>query len=165
MEVMAIDYADSALQLCSQKCQNRVRIEKFDLLNQSIKENFGQNFDMVFSDGLLEHFSLKDQIFLLENFAAATKSGGLIVTIVPNRFSPWQLIRPFFMPGIEESPLTLKQLKQLNRLAGLKIVEAGGLNVLPTYFSPEAILGEYFGMLLYTISEAATCPKSTALES
>ncbi len=154
MDVLALDYSESALQLCRQKCDNKVRIEKFDLLNESLKSRFGQNFGLVFSDGLLEHFTFKDQICLLRNFAEATTPGGVVFTIVPNRFSPWQLVRPLFMPGIEESPLTLKKLIRLNHLAGLKIREAGGLNVLPIHFSPEASLGNFFGMLLFTASEA-----------
>ncbi|HNX75630.1 MAG TPA: class I SAM-dependent methyltransferase [Candidatus Rifleibacterium sp.] len=153
MQVLALDYADSALALCRKNCSTQVRVEKFDLLHQSLGEHFGQNFNLVFSDGLLEHFSVKDQLILLRNFAEATTPGGRIINFVPNRFSPWQLIRPLLMPGIEETPFILKNLIRLHHLAGLRVIDAGGINVLPVSFSPEICLGKCFGMLLYTVSE------------
>jgi SAM-dependent methyltransferase len=155
LQVLALDTSEAALELCQNRCSDRLQTVKFDLLNQSISNKFGNEFDLVFSDGLLEHFSTVDQIRLLTNFASSTLAGGKIVTIVPNRFSPWQILRTFMMPGIKEVPFTLKKLIRINNLAGIKVCRAGGLNVLPTVFSPEKLLGSSLGMLLYTIGERA----------
>ena len=86
---------------------------------------------------------------------AVVKPGGHIVTFVPNRWSPWELIRPFFMPGIAEKPFVLNELLDLNRRNDLAIVESGGVNVLPYAVSPE-MMGPAFGMLLYTVAKKVT---------
>lgn len=153
MQVLAIDNAEQALQLCRNRCNNGVQAINLDLVQNSISEQFGPQFDLIFSDGLLEHFSTQTQIKILTNFRNALSMQGKIVTFVPNMFSPWQLLRPFFLPKIFEKPLCLKRLIKLNEAADLHVIQSGGINVLPIEFSPEASLGESLGMLLYTVSE------------
>lgn len=153
MQVLAIDNSEQALQLCINRCNNLVQIANHDLVDESISDKFGSQFDIIFSDGLLEHFSPKTQIKILTNFRNALSMKGKIVSFVPNKFSPWQLLRPFMLPGISETPLTLKKLIKLNEAADLRVIQSGGINVLPIQFSPEKLLGSSLGMLLYTISE------------
>lgn len=153
MQVLAIDNSEQALQLCKSRCSNLVQTAGQDLVDESISETFGAKFDIIFSDGLLEHFSTKTQIKILTNFRNALSMKGKVVSFVPNKFSPWQLIRPFMLPGISETPLTLKKLIKLNEAANLRVIQSGGINVLPMELSPEKLLGSSLGMLLYTISE------------
>lgn len=159
MRVVALDNSEVALQACKKLCKNDIECLNEDLLDQNLGKNLKNKFDLIFSDGLLEHFNLRNQRTILKNFSEMLKPGGRIVTLVPNKFSPWQLIRPFMMPGIIEFPMTLKQLVRLNRLCHLKILSEGGLNVLPISFSPEKLLGRSLGMLLYTVStkEVSNC--------
>jgi len=153
-EVLALDYSEKALELCQTRCQKKVKTVKFDLLQQSISGSFGNDFDLIFSDGLLEHFSFDQQKSILKNFSSALNHDGLLITFVPNLFSPWQVLRPFLMPGIEEKPFTLKKLIRLNELVQMRVCEANGINVIPAGFSPDRVFGKWFGMLLYTISMA-----------
>ncbi len=152
MQVIAIDNSPAALDLCRVRCNENTVFSSADLLNDNLADIFGNNNDLVFSDGLLEHFSPAHQIRILQNFAGATNPAGHIVTFVPNLFSPWQLIRPFVMPGILETPFTLKRLLRLHDAANLEVISSGGINVIPASFSPERLLGSYFGMLLYVVS-------------
>ena len=111
-----------------------------------------ERFDLIFTDGLLEHFSTKEQDAILQNFISVLAPGGVIVTVVPNRFSPWELIRPIFMPGIEEKPFTLRGLISLHKRNGMAILDQGGVNVIPFCFSPDRLLGGHCGMLLYCVA-------------
>lgn len=151
-EVVAIDNSETALATCKAICGNKVDCQNIDLLAPDLPDYLQNRFDLIFTDGLLEHFTLKAQKDILFNFNAMLKSSGKIVTFVPNRFSPWQVIRPFFMPGIYEMPFTLKRLCNLHSLCNLKIEASGGMNVLPMGLSPEGLLGPYLGMLLYVIA-------------
>ncbi len=151
-EVVAIDNSETALATCKEICGNRVDCQNVDLLVPNLPETLKNRFDLIFTDGLLEHFSLSAQKIILSNFTSMLKPDGKIVTFVPNRFSPWQLIRPFFMPGIYEMPFTLRRLCKLHLTSKLKVEASGGMNVLPIAFSPEKLLGPQLGMLLFVIA-------------
>lgn len=150
--VFSIDNSTEALELCRKNVDNKSHLRLLDLTNQSISSELATDIDLIFTDGLLEHFSMPMQLKILENFRESLSANGVVVTIVPNKFSFWQILRPFYLPGIKEEPLTLRQLEKLHMKAGLKIVLSGGLNVLPAKWSPESSLGKYFGMLVYTVA-------------
>jgi SAM-dependent methyltransferase len=116
-----------------------------------LKEMSGQ-FDLIFSDGLLEHFSFFDQNKIITHLKNLLSAKGALVTFVPNRWSPWELIRPLYMPGIEEKPFVLKNLIALQEINGLRVIQKGGVNTIPLALSPDKIFGSFFGMLLYTVS-------------
>lgn len=130
----------------------RSQLVKIDLLAQELSPLFPAKFDLVFTDGLFEHFSPAQQDHILQNFMAVLAAGGAIATFVPNRWSPWQIIRPWMMPGIEERPFTLRELLDLNRRNGLQVQAYGGVNTLPFRVSPEGKCAAKFGMLLYCFS-------------
>ena len=148
--VTALDYSEDALELARKTTQGRCEAYlKDDLLDPKLGERHSGKFDLIFTDGLLEHFLLPQQKVIVGNLARSLAPGGVLVTFVPNSWSPWQWIRPFMMPGIEEHPFRPQPLKELH--SGLSLCEAGGLNVLPVGVSPEFI-GSQFGMLLYVIA-------------
>ncbi len=153
MDTCSLDYSDSALQITRQVTGGRSKIIKDNMLLPNLKERVPQSFDLIFTDGLFEHFTAPDQDKLMENLLSVLNSGGALITFVPNRWSPWELIRPFFMPGIQERPFVLNELVELNSRHHLTIEQKGGINTLPFSFSPDRALGSLFGMLLYTISE------------
>jgi len=152
LEVYSVDNSDEALKLCRKTAGDKVRLKKLDLLKTPLHTSLNARFDLIFTDGLLEHFSPHLQLKILSNFRDSLSSHGIVVTVVPNKFSFWQIIRPFFMPGIIETPFTLRKLNLLHAKAGLSIFKSGGLNVLPIAFSPEKLLGKQLGMLLYTVA-------------
>ncbi len=152
LQVVSLDYSDQALELTRRMTEGAVRVIKHDLLSQDVSKTVGEKFDIIFSDGLLEHFAFQEQCQMLKNFSSLLKDKGILLTFVPNRWSPWELMRPFFMPGIGETPFMLKNLVHLLSRNGFSILQAGGINVLPFSFSPDQILGSSFGMLLYAIA-------------
>lgn len=121
-----------------------------DLLDSSFAARHGERFDLVFTDGLFEHFVPSDQKRIMDNLVSSLKVGGVIATFVPNALSWWTVVRPLFMRGIYERPFRRAALRRLHD--GLAPVGEGGLSVLPFRFSPERLLGGRFGMLLFHLA-------------
>lgn len=151
MDVTALDYAQEALDIAKKMTGGRARLMQQDLLLPRLDQVTDDRYDLIFSDGLLEHFPLEDQRKIINNWVSVLVSGGVIVTFVPNRWSPWELIRPFYMPGIEETPFVLKDLLSLHTHDALALLGQGGVNTLPFMFSPDAWVGSLWGMLLYVV--------------
>lgn len=149
----ALDYSPAALELAKRVTKGRVKTVRADLVSEKLKNIFDERFDLIFTDGLFEHFSSQDQDQILQNFCSVLAPQGLIITFVPNRWSPWQLLRPFVMPGIKEQPFILKQLVRLNERNGLKVISSGGINTLPFRFSLEGSVASVLGMLLFTVGK------------
>lgn len=151
-KVTALDYSKEALDIAKKLTENRAKYVQGDLLDENFCKKFAGKFDLIFSDGLFEHFKKSDQIKILKNMKLMKSEKGVITTFVPNKFSFWEVIRPIFMPQIKEDPFVLKELLRLNWSCELKSIEFSGLNVFPIKYSPE-FLGKYFGMILYCISK------------
>ena len=148
----SLDYSKEALEMA--RAATGGKAEGYilaDLLDETFGKEYAGRFDAVFTDGLFEHFSEPDQERIMANFMAALKPGGLVVTFCPNRFSPWQIIRPLYMPGIKEISFTRAGMLRLHRR--LDVIESGGENVLPVRFSPERLMRGVFGMLLFSIAK------------
>jgi len=153
LTTVSLDYADKALEITRSLTKGRSRVGKIDLLSTPLSQEIMERFDIIFTDGLLEHFTLTEQNKILQNFKSVLLNTGMIITFVPNRWSPWELIRPFFMPGIDEKPFVLTQLLRLNYTNDLTVIACGGINTVPFRYSPDRFFGKYFGMLLYSISQ------------
>jgi 2-polyprenyl-3-methyl-5-hydroxy-6-metoxy-1,4-benzoquinol methylase len=150
MTATALDYSPEAVELARGLSNGRATCVVDDLLDPSLPDRLGERYDLIFTDGLFEHFSLSDQQRIMGNFKRLVAPSGYIATFVPNLLSPWQILRPFLMPGIKGKPFLLPRLQRLND--GMTVIEKGGLNVLPLALSPERILGSTLGMILYTIA-------------
>lgn len=154
-KVYSLDYSDKALEITKTLTNNMCEgYLKRDLLDLNLGDEFNEFFDIVFSDGLFEHFSENDQRKIISNFVRMKKQKGLVITFVPNKFTLWTLVRPFFMPQIKEVPFTLNKLRSLH--SELETIQEGGINVLPIKRSPDRIFGRYFGMLLYVVTREGT---------
>lgn len=105
-------------------------------------------FSLVYTDGLLEHFPRAEQSHIITVCRKLLSDGGLQVHVVPNRYHPWQLIRPFVIRGIPEKPFTRHDRAAVAAAADMsdELEDHGGISVFPTKYSPEG-LGEYVGML------------------
>jgi SAM-dependent methyltransferase len=151
-ETYSLDYSEQALAVTRERTDNRsAAYLRQDLLDHRFAETYAGRFGLIFSDGLFEHFSPADQDRIFWHFQTVRKPQGLIVTFVPNRYSFWTLVRPLFMPGIKERPLTLAELERLYVRNGCYVSASGGVNVLPIQYSPDRMLGRQFGMLAYAV--------------
>ncbi len=153
LETVALDFSVKALEITQTMTDQRAKTIQANLVEGNLLTRVDQKFDVIFTDGLFEHFDDVDQDRIMKNFLSVQAPRGVIITFVPNRWSPWELIRPFFMPGITEEPFTLSQLIKLHQRHGLSILAKGGVNTLPFAFSPDKIIGNIFGMLLYVIAQ------------
>ncbi len=100
--VYALDYSEDALKIARSLTDNKAAAYlKENLLDINFGGRYKKKFDLIFSDGLFEHFEAVDQKIIMDNFQKAKKEDGIIATFVPNKFSWWQIIRPIFMPGIK----------------------------------------------------------------
>jgi SAM-dependent methyltransferase len=152
-QVTALDYSNKALALARAATGGRVQTVRADLVREDLAAVLAPaaRYDLIFSDGLFEHFESREQDRILENFMSVLAGDGVILTAAPNRWSPWQILRPFMMPGITEEPFVLSGLRAMHERCGLQVIDSGGMNVLPFRLSPE-FLGSAFGMLLYTVA-------------
>lgn len=151
-DTYSLDYSNEALRIAERLTKGKTKRVQCDFLNDALGEKISVKADLIFTDGLFEHFSIEDQNKIALNFKSVLKDKGCLVTFVPNRFSPWELIRPLYMPGIEEKPFVLSGLMDVNERNGFKVFEKGGINTFPFALSPDKLVGKYFGMLLYTVA-------------
>lgn len=153
--VSSLDYSETALEAARKftggRCANYINEDLVSPKKAALPKN---SFDMIFSDGLFEHFEKDRQDAIFANMKVMLKSGGVIVAFVPNLWTPWTLLRPFLMPGIYEKPFTLHALKELYARNGCEVIESGGINVLPISLSPDSLFGARFGMLVYAVGKA-----------
>jgi len=155
LQATAVDYSEKALAMARDNTRGKAAVARINLVDENLRDLLDTRFDLIFTDGLFEHFSPTDQDRILQNFRSVIKENGVICTFVPNRFSPWEIIRPFYVPGIEEKPFVLKELIKLHTRNGLEVVAQGGINTLPFWFSPDHLTGSLWGMLLYVITRNA----------
>jgi len=147
-----LDYSPTALEIAKEQTKGGAQEYILgDLLDDGLLRTYKGHFDIIFTDGLFEHFSDGEQARISSNFKAMKKQNGKIITFVPNRFTWWTLIRPFFLSGIQEKPFTMGRLKQLHQKNGFTIDEWGGINVIPFKYSPDLLVGKHIGMLLYCV--------------
>ena len=149
-ETYSLDFSEQALELARKMTSDKS--EQYlceDLLNEEFALRNESKFDVIFSDGLFEHFNTEEQNRLFSNFLIMNK--GYIITFVPNKYTLWRMLQPFYMHGIKERPFSLSELSDLYERNECTVVERGGLNVLPIKTSPDASLGRYFGMLVYCV--------------
>ncbi|MFH1360050.1 MAG: class I SAM-dependent methyltransferase [Candidatus Omnitrophota bacterium] len=153
MNTTACDYSEQALKMTSEKTDGRAKTIQCDLTKDELASCLPERFSLIFSDGLLEHFDQSHQIRILRNLAGLLGDDGILATFVPNRWSPWQLLRPFLMPGIYETPFTTRTLISVHEINELDVIQKGGINTIPFAISPDRICGQSFGMLLYVIAK------------
>jgi len=87
-------------------------------------------FDVVYSEGVIEHFSPEDSRLLLAEHVRACRTGGLVIVSVPNRFAVFHSLtkailgrRFLFFP---ERSLSVFACSRALREAGTKIIACDG---------------------------------------
>jgi SAM-dependent methyltransferase len=145
-EVFALDYSKQAL-LMTRRLDQKINLIEASVFNTPFKN---ETFDFIFSDGLLEHYKNPEKILL--EFKRIVKTGGIILTFVPNKYSYWIFFKPLKLRGIKEYRFNLNEIISLHKNLGLRIVDSGGFSVFPSKISPE-FLGKHFGRILYVIAK------------
>jgi len=151
-DVYSLDYSEEALSVAKKITGQKARMYiKGDVLAEENISAIKARFDMIFTDGLMEHYSGEEQDKIIRNMKTLKKQDGYIINFVPNRFSFWSMIRPFCM-RIKERPFSMGEFLNLHIRNNLNIISFGGLNVLPFRISPERVLARHFGMLYYCVA-------------
>lgn len=145
-KVFALDYSNESLKLTGSLDQ-KIRLIKGDILKTPFDD---ETFDLIFSDGLLEHY--KDPSDIVSEFGRLVKKNGIIATFVPNLISYWVLVKRFKLGKMKEYRFSLNKLIELHEKVGLEIIESGGLSVFPSTVSPE-FLAKYIGRIIYAIAK------------
>lgn len=150
--VYSMDYSEKALCIAKNSTNNKSMMYiNADILETRGLAGLNVKFDIIFTDGLLEHYSKEKQDVIISNMRGAKKEHGYIINFAPNRFSFWSIVRPFVM-DIEERPFAMSEFIDLHKRNGLSVVSSGGINALPFRVSPERLLARYFGMLFYCVT-------------
>ena len=78
--VYSLDYSEEALTLAKRMTNNKsFKYLKRDLLNDNLTSEFKNKFDLIFTDGLFEHFTKEEQEQIMETFVKIKKDKGVIV--------------------------------------------------------------------------------------
>lgn len=97
-----------------------------------LKLKLDEKFDVVHSDGLVEHFYGKDRISVFKKHVDFCKTGGFIIIIAPYKSFQYTLLKASYkMLGrwiFDEEPLTKQELYRL--------CERLNLDILSEYTSP-----------------------------
>ena len=62
-----MDYSDEALQIAKRITNGKTEVLKKDLLSPNISADIHEKFDLIFTDGLFEHFSSGEQDIIFNN--------------------------------------------------------------------------------------------------
>lgn len=138
-KVVGIDISENALEIAkSMKLLlglDNVEFKKGDLFSIDSPDNY---FDLVFNEGVIEHFSLKGNPSYkdaLSEMIRVTKPGGKIIVAVPNwynfihTFYKWLLkfLKQNYKYGYEKS-FKHKELVNLYKDSGLRNIELDGFS-------------------------------------
>jgi 2-polyprenyl-6-hydroxyphenyl methylase/3-demethylubiquinone-9 3-methyltransferase len=101
-------------------------------------------YEVVFSMGLVEHFTDADRVVV--KLAGALEPGGTIITVVPNLSGLSGAYHRWLKPETYETHrvVTLEQLDRWHRQAGLVKMESGALgSVVPFRFPRDKVRRQY----------------------
>lgn len=133
-ESFALDYSPVALGLAGGfAAENGINIFRLEAKAQELPFPDGA-FDLVFSQGLIEHYQPPDRL-LAEQIRVA-EPGGYVLIDVPQLFSVQTVFKTALMKTNEwpfgwERNYTEEQLKRLMENFGLKIIDTYGYGYLP----------------------------------
>jgi ubiquinone/menaquinone biosynthesis C-methylase UbiE len=136
-EVTVLDYADNSLFIIKNILHDtpvKLDLIKGDAFQLPFKAN---SFDLVFHQGLLEHFE-EPQLILNENFRIL-KNNGLLLVDVPQKYHVYTIIKKLLIALNRwfagwETEFTVSQLQTKISSAGFLIVQCYGEWMRPSLF-------------------------------
>lgn len=142
-EVTLFDMSPSALGLSRELVEDPAGSVQGDLRSTPFPDGA---FDVVFNEGVIEHFDGDERQGVVDEMVRVTAPGGRIAVIVPNRWAvPYRLNkwveqrRGTWQWGYEQ-PFSAGELRERFERAGVTTDEVGGVRLLPLPES-EATLG------------------------
>lgn len=128
-EVYVLDYSPAAMQIISQ-----LNHEKEEKVNAILGDAFmipvsDNSVDIVFHQGLLEHF--KDPLKILEENVRVLKPGGFLLIDVPQKYHYYTVIKHLLILFNKwfagwETQFSINELKQLAEQAGVDVISQYG---------------------------------------
>ncbi len=122
-KVSGIDFSKSGIEITKKVLQQN-KIEANIIWGDFLQYNFkGNQYDIVFSAGFIEHF--KDVKLIIEKMVEIARPGGIIFATIPNFGGLLGKIKKIFEPKIynQHNPLTKKDLWDVFISCGLINVE------------------------------------------
>ncbi|MCX6134103.1 MAG: class I SAM-dependent methyltransferase [Ignavibacteriales bacterium] len=138
-EVVQLDYAENSLRILKRLAENLqlpARIVGGDTFQLPFQ---AETFDVVFHQGLLEHFRHPQAEALLKENIRVLKTGGILLVDVPQRYHLYTLAKHLLMAvdkwfaGWERS-FSVGELKNRMQTLGLTPVYAYGEWMYPSFF-------------------------------
>ena len=137
--VYQLDYAENSLRILK-RAAREARLEGHILGGDTFRLPFhDESFDIVFHQGLLEHFRKPQAEALLRENIRVVKRGGFLLVDVPQRYHVYTLVKHLLMAlgkwfaGWERS-FSHGELKSLFRSLGLVPVFSYGEWMFPSFF-------------------------------
>ncbi len=155
--VTQLDYAENSLRLLKRVSEHEgvaVDIVGGDTFALPFRDG---TFDVVFHQGLLEHFRKPDAQRLLQENVRVLKPGGLLLVDVPQRYHPYTIVKHALIAvdkwfaGWERS-FSVGELSGVMRSVGLEPVHRYGVWMVPSFFyraAREALKGLGVRLPLY----------------
>jgi len=130
-EVWTLDYSETSLRLMSEKLAQPLHIVCGDALALPLETG---TFDLVFHQGLLEHF--RNPGALLAENHRILRTGGYVLVDVPQRFHYYTLLKHILMFFDRwfagwETEFSVRELEQLVADSGFEVVDMYGHNLYP----------------------------------
>jgi len=128
-KAFGVDISQNAINIAhhvSKHFFKKVILDVQDARRLKFEDNF---FDLVFSQGLLEHF--ENPFLVIEEQLRVLKSGGILVINVPQRFTVYTIYKHILMmrnkwPWGKEGEFSYGDLKHIAKGYNLKIIDKAG---------------------------------------
>jgi SAM-dependent methyltransferase len=135
--VILLDFSRHALAVAKENAQNNKVTNVNLVLADAFKLPFlDGTFDIVWNEGVNEHFEGEERRLIFNEMARVCKPGGQVIVIVPNALDPAYRLRKKFLEiqgkweyGLE-IPYSIFELKRRIKDAGLVLNRYGGCGIL-----------------------------------
>lgn len=147
IKFFCMDVSGNSLSLTrkvSTKLKNKIYVTRGNVNQLFYKK---ESFDLIFSQGLVEHFSdpdrmINEQLYVLKN-------GGILVINVPQRYTGYTLMKHWKMKKgswkwIGETEYSYSRLKRLGRRYRLHEVEVFGYQYWSSWWEPVFVLRDLY---------------------